>query len=277
MRIYLLLALLLVGFSSCKKEKTLPLGFATYLHLAHTRVYGGIKDKVMSEVEQLDFSKYDALMLGGDLAAESTESLATLAYLDSVFDLAQPTTLWTLGNHDYLHPEWIAQYTQRPLFYAFHKNDITFLVFDAQEDRCNTSGAQLELFNQVIDTLEKSTHLVLLHHKLLWLMDGGTLQNDINQISNGDYGGCFHCVPENNFYTTVYPRLVELQNKGIQVICTAGDIGVKVKEFEHQTAEGIVFLASGVKDGAAGNKALLFQHDRDKKSLSWEFVPLDNL
>jgi len=256
--------------ASCQKEKT------TYLHIAHTRSYDGAKDKLMPEVEQIDFDAYDLLMLGGDLVYESTRDSATLNYLDRTFQLSNEDVLWTLGNHDYHHhPEWISGFTKRPNFYSYQKNGIQYLVLDSQADLCNTTGQQKELLERSINSLETDiTHLIVLHHKLLWMMDDGPLQKRINEVSNGGAGNCFYCVPPNNFYSDVYPQLVEVQKRGVQVICIAGDIGAKVDEFEYETKEGIFFLASGLKDGSPSNKVLLFDHDIDTGKLDWQFTSL---
>ena len=274
---YLTIVLAFLLSFSCQKPFDPALIEAQYLHIAHTRVYGEAKDKVMQEVEDIDFSGFDALILGGDLAYESSKNIGTLQYLDSVFDLKNPETLWTLGNHDYQHPELISQLTQRSTFYSFHKNGITFLNFDSQADHCNTSGNQLALFEKVTDTLNDTRTLILMHHKLIWMLDGGEMQGKVNEVANGGLGGCFHCIEPNNFYESVYPKLRDIQKSGIQVVCLAGDIGVKVNEYEYINEDGVAFLASGLKDGASANQVLVFSHHPENGKLKWEFKPLHDL
>lgn len=271
--VYVLFFLLLVCLCSCESAPT------HYLHIAHTRSYDGNKDQLMPTVKEIDFKAYEVLMLGGDLVFESTGTRATLDSLDSVFDLSNPGVLWTLGNHDYhYHPEWIPAITQRPLTYHYQKNGIMFLVLDSQEAACNTQGQQAQLLERTIKKLDTGiSHLMILHHKLLWMKDEGLLETRINAVTNGGAGDCFHCIPPNDFYELVYPRLVEVQKNGVQVICIAGDIGAKVHTFEHQTKEGIYFLASGLKDGSEENKVLLFEHDLEERILTWEFKALDEL
>lgn len=263
---------------TCQKPLDPALKDAKYLHIAHTRSYGESKDKVMKAVEELDYSPFDVLMLGGDLAYESSGSIETLKYLDSIFDLKNPKTLWSLGNHDYRdHPELIPEITGRPNFYTFHENGITFLNFDSQADSCNTSGAQLELFKNVTDTLNETRTLILLHHKLIWMLDHGDMQKQLDEVANGGFGGCFFCTQPNNFYREVYPKLAKLKKKGIQIICLAGDIGAKVKEYEYVNSDGIVFLASGLKDGSSSNKALIFRHNSEDGKLKWKYEFLSEL
>lgn len=275
--LFFIFALCVFVFPSCKEQ--FDKDNATYLHIAHTRSYGPEKDQLMSEVEKIDYSQYDVLMLGGDMVFESTGKRETLNHLDVVFDLGNQNTLWTLGNHDYHNsPEWIPEVTDRPNAYAHSRYGITYLVLDSQKDNCNTTGAQKELLIKTLDRLKSNTtHLIVLHHKLLWMRDSGDLETQINAVSNGGAGGCFHCVPANDFYLEVYPRLLEVQKSGVQVICIAGDIGAKVSEYQHQTDDGIYFLASGLKDGAPENKVLLFQHDIKNEKLTWHFESLENL
>ena len=56
----------------------------------------------------------------------------------------------------------------------------------------------------------------------------------------------FHCINPNNFYEDVYPLLVKVRHRGIEVICIGGDIGAKANEFEYITSDTIYFLASGI-------------------------------
>lgn len=230
----------------------------------------------MTAVEEMDFGVYDKLLLGGDLVYESTRSQATLKYLDHIFDLSNPDVLWTLGNHDYKnHPEWIPEVTNRPKVYSYQDRGIAYWVMDSQENNGNTSPAQKEILHnadQLIGT--DISHLIVLHHKLLWMRDEGALEAKADSVANGGKGTCFYCLPPNDFYKEVYPVLVNLQKSGIQVICIAGDIGAKVNQFEHQTAEGIYFLASGLKDGSDSNKLLILEHHLRTQEITWRFKDL---
>lgn len=240
-----------------------------YLHIGRTR--GFVNPQVDPVAAGIDYSKYDMLWLGGDLAANSSMDMNTMSVLHGIFNLADPNTLWSLGNHDYDELSVIQQYTLRPTTYTTHKNGITFLVLDTQENYSNIEGSQLALFNSVMDTLSQSTHLVILHHKLIWMYDHPVLDPMINSVSNGEFGSCFFCLNPNNFYMDLYPRLVDAEQSGIEVICVGGDIGALTKTFEYQTEDGIDFLASGLLYQSEENKALVFTHYLDSDSLSWEY------
>ncbi len=248
---------------------------ANYLHLAHTRA--SVNPKMDSLVETLDYSVFDMLWLGGDLAYLTSKDDETMNHVDSVFQLSSFNTLFALGNHDYSNLERVQNFTKRLPFYSANKNGITFLIMDTQADFSNISGKQLALFNTIVDTIQNSSHLILLTHKLIWMYDHPILHNKINSISNGHFGSCSYCVNPNNFYSDIYPKLIEVKSRGIDVLCIAGDIGIKVKEFEYETEEGIFFLASGLNYNESDNKALLFTHNLTTTKLTWEFVFLTQL
>ena len=263
----------IVFISSCKVEEVLvpsdPVDYNSYLHLSHTRT--GANPYMDEMVDAIDYSKYEMLLLGGDLAFSTSLDDETMSHIDSIFDLSNPNTLWSLGNHDYSDLLRVQEFTDRLPYYAHHKDGITFIVLDTQDSLSNIIGEQKILFENVVDTLEKSSHLILLHHKLIWMYGNSDLEPNISLVSNGGLGDCFYCLNPNNFYTDIYPSLVEVKQKGIEVICIGGDIGSKTDKFEYTSQEGIYFLASGIKAGESDNKALLFEHDVSNNYLTWEY------
>lgn len=265
--------MLFSSFSSCEKEEIIkPINTSStrnYLFISHTRTDSN--PKMDSIIEKVDYKKFDMLWLGGDLANLTSLDDFTMSHIDSIFDIGNENTLWALGNHDYSDLKRVQAFTFRQSFYSFFKNGITFIVFDTQDNFSSILGQQKELFDSVLDTIQLSSHLVILHHKLLWMYNNPSLYPQISSVSNGEFGECFYCLNENNFYTDIYPKLLEVSKKGIQVICIGGDIGIKVKEFEFTTPEGIHFLASGISAGAIDNKGLVFFHDITNKKITWEF------
>lgn len=248
-----------------------------YLHIAHTRTSSNPRmDEV---VESLDYSNYDMLWLGGDLAWSTSMDEMTMMHVDSIFNLGEENTLLALGNHDYADLERIQAYTSRPAYYAYHRNGVTFLVLDTQDSVSNIIAQQRRLFYNVADTISESSHLIILHHKLIWMYGDPYLQPQIQYISNAGLGdsACFSCIHPNNFYSEIYPELLEVEENGVEVICIAGDIGFRTNQFEYMTPEGIQYLASGIESGKPSNMALLFHHDLSKDELSWEYVLLSEL
>lgn len=271
--------LLTVQLSACQKNKLpepIPIEIKKhYLHLSHTKTENN--NIVDSQIINISYEKYDMLWLGGDLSKFTSIDDQMMATYDDLFNFASPNTLWSIGNHDYNDLSRISSFTQRPIFYTYSTNDICFLVFDTQDDLSSISGEQLALFNQVVDTIEQSSHLVILHHKLIWMDGETTLEDMIPTTSNGEQGSCFHCINPNNFYTAIYPRLIEVKNKGIEVLCIGGDIGFYADEFEWTTPEDIHFLASGIYSGFPGNKAIVFEHSLIENTLEWKFELLSNI
>jgi len=268
---FFILLLLCISFFACQKETEKT---AQYLHASHLLYNDASIQRMDSTFLEFDLSPYSIKMFGGDLTYNSTGQITTLSHIDSLLHLSDTTTLFSVGNHDYSSLSNLQSFTNRLSYYAYHKNDITFIVLDTQFDHNDIVGEQLQLIEQVSDTISKSSHLIVLHHKLLWLMDSDSLEQQVPVISNGNIGDCFHCLDSCNFYTEIYPLLLEIKNRNIEVILLAGDIGNKAKSFEQINDDGIVLLASGIKAATEGNKVLIFEHQINKKKLSWEFVDL---
>ncbi len=272
---YLLLFGLLLFFSSCSKKTTIVDTRQKFLHLSHTRT--DTNPSLINGVDKIDFSKYDMLLLGGDLTESTSIDTATIDYVDGIFDLSRPTTLFALGNHDYTNTNLISAYTQRPPYFAYRHGAVQFVVLDTQDSYSSIVWEQQDFLNAVLDTLTTASHLFILHHKLIWMYDHIDLNDQIESISNGIFGSCFYCLNENNFHEDIYPKLAQIQSQGISVVCVAGDIGKRVNEFEYMTDEGIHFLASGMDYQSDRNKALLFFYDRETQALSWEYRWLSEL
>jgi len=257
-------------------EGELPVESFTVLHIGHTR--SDVKGKIPELLNGINYDKYAQLCHGGDVDINTSSADSIIAKWNALFHFDLATTHLSLGNHDTANRDLISQYTQRPSFYAHASKGITYLVLDTQLDSSRITGEQLELVNAVCDTISESGALIVLTHKLLWMVDNGVLQPTINDVVNYIFGNCNSCTQPNNFYADVYPRLVEVHNQGISVICIAGDIGDNSKEFQHQTDEGIHLLASGIdwKD-SIGNKVLLLEYTPSTKQVIWEFEDLENL
>ena len=177
-------AFMLLLFAGCsnpesarEKEAEAPGEARTYLFLSHTFQYGTRGNEVDHRLRRLDLSRYDELWLGGDLCSETTLEKSTLDKLDSLFDLSSENTHWTVGNHDLRngHPQWIAEKTGRPSYYAHTAHGITRLVLNTcllnpqlpqHPGDSLEAERQWELITAVTDTLRHSSHLVLLMHHM---------------------------------------------------------------------------------------------------------------
>ena len=202
----------------------------------------------------------------------------TMEYLDDIVNLDSESTLWSLGNHDYDDIELVSKYTKRENYYSYYQDGITFLVLDTQLDSSKVIGPQLAFVQSVLDTITESSHVILVTHHLLWMADDGYLETIADSISNAPINDCWYCIQPNNFYDEIYPRLVDLEDKGIQTICLAGDLGYKVNEFEHTTPDGVQYLASGVIfTKPEQNQILEFTHNVSTRTLDWEYKLVKDL
>lgn len=270
----------LIGMSSCETPYiNNNENLQYFIHVAHTRQTDTIIQKVDPRIEKINYDFYDMTLLGGDLTEETSKSYETLEYLEGVFDLDHPNTLWALGNHDNANIEDVKKATQRPITYTYHKEGITFVVLDTQEKndwKCTITGDQLTMLQQVMDTISTSSHLVVMTHKLVWLMHNPEFTE---HQGTGRYDwSCNYTILMNNWNKDILPRLKEVQRRGVQVLCLAGDIGNNVRTFHEKTADNIHYLASGiciVKDREHESNILLFKHDLLTKELFWRFAHLD--
>ena len=152
------------------------------------------------------------------------------------------------------------------------------MVLDSELNRNDILGEQLEMVEEVADTLRSVKYLFVLTHKLIWMEGNPDLEDQIDQVTNGGSGSCSYCVSPNNFYDDVYPKLLELKDRGIQIICVAGDLGFKAKEFDYLSPDGVRFLASGIDHRDNDNLALVFNYvSTDSIPMTWRFELLENL
>lgn len=88
-----------------------------FLHLGHTYVPYLTYQDIDTFVERADYSRFAAVMLGGDLFPNTSLDPATLQWADSIFDFRDEKTLWAIGNHDYDDPWRVRDLVGRPLWY----------------------------------------------------------------------------------------------------------------------------------------------------------------
>ncbi|MCH2233873.1 MAG: metallophosphoesterase [Crocinitomicaceae bacterium] len=274
----LFIPIFLIALTSCRKDKPNAEDIThSYLHLSHTRLADN--SGMYAPVYDIDYSQYELLLLGGDLANLTSLDDDILTHVDAVFDLGAPTTLLALGNHDYTDTEKLSNYTNRPNYFAYYQNYATFIVLDTQDSLSNIVGDQQSFLNEVLDTIQVSRQVFILTHKLIWMDGNSELEPQIDFISNGIAGDCFHCVNPNNFYTAVYPKLISLENSGINVTCLAGDLGFKVSSFQYSSPEGIDFYASGVDydQPETWNQVLIIDHNITQHKVDCRFVSISEL
>lgn len=250
-----------------------------YIFIGHP--YQNLTDgsKVDYRLESFDFSNYDGIWLGGDVCSEASLKYSTVRYIDSLFNLSNPMTFWTLGNHDTRNGNWhwIEQFTNRKTYYAHYNKGITFLVLNTNivPADCYNMEKQYEIIKNVCDTISESSHLILLMHHGLWVDIPGLPPPRTYAHSELTYWNS-HCGDVNsNFKNSIYPKLITLKSRGIEPVCLIGDMGANLKTFSAVCDNGIVFAGCGLDKNSPDDKVLVFSYiDR---TLSMEFQNLDSL
>lgn len=254
-------------------------------------------------LEKIRLDTFDQLWLGGDLVENMFHHPDNIEFVDTFFKVGAPTTHWAIGNHDVLDQKAdfskIENRTHRKTYNTTHTNGITLLVMNTTEfgypeyhhqpHECEMLNGQWNLIKTVTDTIQSSSHLVILHHHAL--ITNALTENQMNiQKYFNLYQPSFNigCEKRGTFSELIYPRLVKVQNRGVQVILIGGDTGQQVKDFEYTTNEKIIFLGSGLNNSVgtkgvpnyfnpAPDKVLIFKHQPKFRKLEWEFRVLNEM
>ena len=146
--------------------------------------------------------------------------------------------------------EWITEFTGRELSYFTKIQDLGILVLNTnwERDNCDKLERQFNLIKSVTDTVENLSHLVIMTHFVIWgeLIEG---QNMWETANANKPSWQFRCEPNSDFQRLLYSMLESVQERGVQVICLAGDFGQNVQEFEYLANTGIWFLGAGFNKG----------------------------
>ena len=252
-----------------------------YIFLGHTWYFNY---KVDPRIEGIDYNTFDRVWLGGDITSASSLEYNYLQYIDSLFDISNPSNQWAFGNHDLrnFNDEWIRQITGRKTYNTHYENGITTVVLNLfiTPDDCEMLDDQFEMLENVCDTIQHSSHLIILVHPGVWgdvpgLPSPGLYShsNQLNWIAN--------CYDSNaKFIDVVYPMLLNVKNKGVTVINVLGDTGVR-KGLSMISDDGIYFISSGIDHTTEGingpDRVLIFDHIPETEELIWQFHNLDSL
>lgn len=285
--ILLALALTVV---SCKKTEIIDTNVEVkfnkdYVFLGHIYLTNNVIDP---RVATLDYSKFDQIWLGGDICSETTQEQETLETLDDQFDLSSNNTHWTLGNHDVRNGnvQWITDKTQRPTYYTTHFDGVTLMVLNSMfflggYDTVNVNK-QFEMIQNVCDTIQQSSHLVLMSHHMVWnvVVPGSRFKANLDRSDT-----YFNLNPTQYYHQCVYPLLDQVESRGVEVIHVCGDMGQQAAILEVQSAEGVQYLGSGITSNTnyhsqfpthgIPDSILIFHHNIIERELTWEFVQLD--
>ncbi len=275
-------------FHQTKEASTLE----RIVFLGHTyHLPYSVDERLEYLVKQKYLDQFQHVWLGGDMCSETTKDSTTLDYMNCLFDLSHPHTLWAPGNHDVRNgnTHFITNITERPLYYTTTLDNLVVMVLNTnlEEPDCDELDTQLAMLTTVCDTIQDASHLVVLTHHVIW----GDADDGIRNISMWDRANgnkafwLSECKPNTKFHQTLYPLFTAVQDRGIQVVFIAGDYGQREKEFQYLTEKGIWLIGSGIArtytehNGVAlpSDHILELTLDKTQRELTWEFVNLDSL
>jgi hypothetical protein len=263
----------------------------TYVFLGHTYQGGDPESKRIDfRLEAMDLSRFDRIWLGGDIGSEAGLNYSSLTYLDSIFDLKKPGNHWALGNHDTRNGniEWIEEITGRPTYYAYSQNSITTIVMNGciSPLDCENINQQYKLIKSVCDTISSGYLIFLIHQGITKGVPG--MPDPINFAHQEKKNWLANCNADSNSYAeAIYPLLVDVEARGVEVMHIMGDIGGSLpKSFYGTSSDGIEYFASGIGNGYkilnnlsvwGPDEILIFKHVLATNELLWEFVLLNDL
>jgi len=251
-----------------------------FIFVPHPRSEEQVNQSVYQGIAKIDFTKYDMIMLGGDLTYSTSKDSATLAYCDNLFNLGSPNTLWSLGNHDVQsgHRALIKEFTGRESFYSYERNGVTFIVLDTELDADGFSNTfikddQLQMVKNVCDSIAEPGFLILLHHRFMWMINNEYFKTKLTD----SIAASSRSMDTTNFYSDIYPLLREVKNRGIQVLVFSGD---KSKiNVEYSPEDSITFYAARMADDLPDsmNNVIILNYNLQNKEITCNFVSLEEM
>lgn len=278
--------LLLIGLLT-NKQSGAQNDTVKYLFAGHTYQFYTHGEKVDTRLEGLDLSDYESIWLGGDVCSEALLEYTTLEYIDGLFNLKHPNSHWALGNHDARNGNWhwLEELTGKKTYYTSNYKGISYMVLNTTLTPydCEQLDDQYRIFVNLCDTISESSHLIIILHHCLWEDVPGLPPPSQYAQSNLRYFS-FNCYrPDVTFLNDIYPRLIEVKNRGIEVILIMGDMGSK--KIDVVSDDGIHFLGTGLNHSKYKDPEVLknippdwmieFHHLPEKRWLDWEFVDID--
>lgn len=252
-----------------------------YMFIGHCYQDGSWGEKVDYRIETFDFTSYKGVWLGGDVCSEAMLYRSTIEYINSIFNLSNPETHWSLGNHDARNGnwEWYEELSGKETVYAYSNNGITRIIMNTNivPYDCESLDEQYRLIENICDTITNSNQLVLLMHHGIWrdvpdLPNPGVYaQSDLRYWNSNCYD------VNSTFASSIYPMLVEVEQRGIDVYCILGDMGSGPKKFDMLSVDGINFLGCGLSHNSPEDNVLIFELDLETNNLNYQFHNLDSL
>lgn len=259
-----------------------------YFFEGHTYQWHTAGDKVDERLEMFDFSEYDGIWLGGDVCSEALLEYSTLEYIHSLFNLKHPNTHWAMGNHDARNGNWnwLEELTGRKTYYTSHYKGISYMVLNTTLTPydCEQLNDQYRIIVDLCDTIQNSSHLIFIVHHCLWENVPDMPHPYAYAQSNLKYFSFTCSTHDATFLNDIYPRLVEVEKRGVEVILIMGDMGSQRIEITNR--DGITFMGTGLnrsyfkdpveRENSDRDWFIEFKHVPETRWLDWKFHDLDS-
>lgn len=261
-----------------------------FLFLGHTYDWSSFEGNAVDDrVEKLAHSgRYDGFWLGGDICANTSLDPKTMEYLDGLFDLKNPNSHFAIGNHDYRdnNPSCYFEATGRPDYYTSTFKNLTVSVINSNinSSDCENLNAQYRMLKNVCDSLQQASHyLIIMHHQIFTGIKGTEAFKSHGDLKHYS----MNCDSSTSYFNrTIYPELIKLEERDIEVIVLIGDTGWH-KGSEATCSKGVTYLASGINNSHYKGKPLTHDLYEDHvlefklipraRTLTWEFIKLNEL
>jgi hypothetical protein len=256
-----------------------------FIFVPHARTEAKTGDMIITGIRNIDFTKFSLKMLGGDLTQTTSKDSATMAYCDKFFDLGNPNTLWSIGNHDVESGsrELIKKFTKRDTYYTYARDGVQFLILDTELDAPSFSsssilGAQLDTVKAVCNrvTSADTKFFIVLNSRFIWMANNP----DFTQaFKDSNVAASSKSLSTTNFSKDVYPLLQAVKAKGIQVMWFSGDKArANVINYIYNKADSIPFYAAKMEntDPDSTNYVVILTYTKNKK-MQCDYVRLTHV
>ena len=136
-----------------------------YIFLGHAYDYLS-GNRVDPRVEGLNYSNFDRIWLGGDVCKDALLRRPTIEYLDTLFNLASPSTQYSLGNHDIRggNMAWYREVTGKESYNVYSANGAVSICMNSQlnPSKCEELNNQFDMIKNDCDTINSNSYLFLL-------------------------------------------------------------------------------------------------------------------
>ena len=150
---------------------------------------------------------------------------------------------------------------------------------------CENLNKQYKIIKDVCDTISSGYLIFLIHHGITSNVPGVPIPSTYGHSNLKPWMA--NCYDDSASYAdAIYPMLVDVEKRGVEVLHIMGDVGSGPKSFYCVSDDGIEYFGSGINNSyninlgipiTAPDLVLVFKHVLSTNELSWEFVELNDL